>query len=45
MTTDNASSNKKIVAIMAKKLKRDNKNFTSLFNLPLRALTSLLLLN
>ena len=25
MTTDNASSNKKMIAIMVKKLKRDNK--------------------
>ena len=29
MTTDNASSNKKMIAMMAKKLKRENKNFTT----------------
>ena len=34
MTTDNASSNKKMIAIMAKKLKRDNKNFTPKRHIP-----------
>ena len=34
MTTDNASSNKKMIAIMAKKLKRDNKNFTAKRHIP-----------
>ena len=34
MTTDNASSNKKMIAMMAKKLKRDNKNFTSKRHIP-----------
>ena len=29
MTTDNASSNKKMIAMMVKKLKRENKNFTA----------------
>ena len=34
MTTDNASSNKKMIAMMAKKLKRDNKNFTVKRHIP-----------
>ena len=34
MTTDNASSNKKMIAMMAKKLKRDNKNFTAKRHIP-----------
>ena len=29
MTNDNATSNKKMIAMMAKKLKRENKNFTA----------------
>ena len=32
--TDNASSNKKMIAMMAKKLKRDNKNFTAKRHIP-----------
>ena len=34
MTTDNASNNKKMIAIRAKKLKRDNKNFTAKRHIP-----------
>ena len=34
VTTDNASSNKKMIAVMAKKLKRDNKNFTAKRHIP-----------
>ena len=34
VTTDNASRNKKMIAIMAKKLKRDNKNFTTKRHIP-----------
>ena len=34
MTTDNASSNKKMIAMMVKKLKRDNKNFTAKRHIP-----------
>ena len=34
MTTDNASNNKKMIAMMAKKLKRDNKNFTAKRHIP-----------
>ena len=32
--TDNASSNKKTIAMMAKKLKRENKNFTAKRQIP-----------
>ena len=34
MTTDNASSNKKMIAMMPKKLKRENKNFTAKRHIP-----------
>ena len=34
VTTDNASSNNKMIAVMAKKLKRDNKNFTVKRHIP-----------
>ena len=34
MTTDNASNNKKMIAMMAKKLKRENKNFTTKRHIP-----------
>ena len=34
VTTDNASSNKKMIDVMAKKLKRDNKNFTAKRHIP-----------
>ena len=34
MTTDNASSNKKMIAMMAKKLKGENKNFTAKRHIP-----------
>ena len=34
MTTDNASSNKKMIAMMAKKLQRDNKNFAAKRRIP-----------
>ena len=34
MTTDNASNNKKMIAMMAKKLKRENKNFTAKRHIP-----------
>ena len=34
MTTDNASNNKKMIAMMAKKLKRKNKNFTIKRHIP-----------
>ena len=29
MMTDNASNNKKMIVVMVKKLKRENKNFTA----------------
>ena len=32
--TDNASSNKKMIYMMAKKLKRENKNFTAKRHIP-----------
>ena len=34
MTIDNASSNEKMIAMMAKKLKRENKNFTAKRHIP-----------
>ena len=34
MTIDNASNNKKMIAMMAKKLKRENKNFTAKRHIP-----------
>ena len=34
MTTDNASNNKKMISMMAKKLKRKNKNFTVKRHIP-----------
>ena len=34
MTTDNASINKTMIAMMAKKLKRENKNFTAKRHIP-----------
>ena len=34
MTTNNASNNKKMIAMMAKKLKRENKNFTVKRHIP-----------
>ena len=34
MTTDNASSNNKMIAMMAKKLKRETKNFTAKRHIP-----------
>ena len=34
MTTDNASSNKKMIVMMAKKLKRENKNFNAKRHIP-----------
>ena len=34
MTTDNASNNKKMIDMMAKKLKRENKNFTAKRHIP-----------
>ena len=34
MMIDNASNNKKMIAMMAKKLKRENKNFTAKMHIP-----------
>ena len=34
MTTDNASNNKKMIPMMTKKLKRENKNFTAKTHIP-----------